>query len=205
MNDLIYDLTKNKVYTRQEFLSKISSYMSITELTQEVSNTLGFYNIYVTDTPKYDTDMEKLVRSEVEYNSLSKRYECFYKIEALSKDELLENLNNIKTTKLINIKQSFETAMSDSILESSLGFRVQNRRNGIHNDKENLTSLMSLNVYPILFRDADNNTRSLTKENADTLLSEMINQGLQLYQNKWQLEAEVNSCTSIPEARKITW
>lgn len=110
-----------------------------------------------------------------------------------------------KTYKLQEIKKQFELQFKEGKFLSSLGFTVDCRRYGSKQDKDNLASLISLGNFPIQWKDVDGNFHSLSQADANVLLQEMIMFGLQGYQKKWQLEAQIEAAQTIAEVRGIIW
>jgi hypothetical protein len=88
------------------------------------------------------------------------------------------------------VKERFEETLKTRVFQSSLGFSVQNRRFGINNDLQNIDSLISVNVP--FFMDADNIQRPVTLANLQTIKSEMIVDGLNLYQSKFNTIDAIN-------------
>jgi len=114
-------------------------------------------------------------------------------------------IKKLKEKKLQEIKTQFNNIKSTRTFKSSLGFNVDNRRDGLHFDKDNIESLIDLGVTPINFKDADGVFHSITLDDLKTIKMEMIKDGLAMYQEKWQLENQVAQATTIDEIKAITW
>lgn len=120
--------------------------------------------------------------------------------ETLAEDITLKKL---KGRKLNDVKNKFTEEQGKRIFTSSLGFKVNNRRSGGSFDKDNVQSLIDLETSPINFRDADNQFRLLTTEQLETIKTEMIQDGLGLYQKKWNFENSINTATTIDDLNAI--
>ena len=108
-------------------------------------------------------------------------------------------IKKLKERKLNDVRNKFNEMKQTRKIKSSLGFYIDNRRDGMHFDKDNIESLIALNVSPINFKDADGKFHSLTLDNLKTIRMEMIKDGLAMYQQKWTLEAKINNATTISE------
>ncbi len=86
-----------------------------------------------------------------------------------------------------------------------MGFPVDNRRSGDKFDRDNVESLIALNTDPVTFKDSNGDFHSLTLADLSILKTEMIQDGLAIYQKKWTLESQINNATTIEELEAITW
>jgi len=85
------------------------------------------------------------------------------------------------------------------IFKSSLGFTVD----GDARSRDNLSGLINIGVEPVSFRDHDNGDHSLTLDNLRTLLKEAQMNGAMLYQQKWKLQAKIESAKSLKALKAI--
>lgn len=120
--------------------------------------------------------------------------EWIAKIEA---DKVLQS----KLDKKVELKKAFEAEFSTRHFLSSLGFSVDNRRNGIKDDRDNVKVLINQNK-PALFKGYDDEFHELTIDQLILLESEMELDGLARYQRLWQLQALVDT---IDDLSTITW
>jgi len=127
--------------------------------------------------------------------------------ELNAKDPIMYPLtvDNWRKIKAVEIVKSFNKEFINRAFTSSLGFLVDNRRSGSKFDKDNVKSLIDLGADPVQFKDADGVIHSLTQAELQTLHTEMIQDGLGLYQKKWTLEGQVEAATTIAELEAITW
>jgi len=65
--------------------------------------------------------------------------------------------------------------------------------------------LIDVGQDPVQFKDAASNFHSLTLTQLQTLHTEMIQDGLSLYQKKWTLEGQIAAATTIAELEAIAW
>lgn len=124
----------------------------------------------------------------------------YFKDGTLAEDITIKKL---KERKVSEVKSKFTDEQANRVFTCSLGFKVNNRRSGGNFDKDNVQSLIDLGVTPIQFRDADNQFHSLTTEQLETLKNEMIQDGLGLYQQKWDLENTINNATTLEDLENL--
>lgn len=110
----------------------------------------------------------------------------------------IKNLEDLKIQKLneLNAKSSqFEqTENKDMVVTSSLGFRI----NADPKAKRNIDTLIELEVTT--FRDYDNEIHpDMTLENLKTIKREISMNAVNLYNQKWKMETEINSLESVEE------
>jgi len=84
--------------------------------------------------------------------------------------------------KLEQIEGVFSRMMSEGVFMSSLGFPLDNRRSEGKNDKDNVQSLIDLQLSPVFFKDNNGNFQELTTQDLETIKMEMIQDGLAKYQ-----------------------
>lgn len=113
-------------------------------------------------------------------------------------------LNECKAIKAADL--AYQTALfennlnKDMYFTSSLGFRV----NGDRRTRSNIEDLIRFStVFPVQYKDYDNNFQQVTKDNLETMLQEHITNGLNLYQQKFSYESQINACTTKEEVEAI--
>lgn len=88
---------------------------------------------------------------------------------------------------------------------SSLGFRC----NGDRRTATNIAGLITAydlppnSGVPVTYRDYDNLEHSLTKEQLQTLYLEHLTNGNMLYQQKWQMEANIDAADSLDALKSL--
>lgn len=112
--------------------------------------------------------------------------------------------NKLKELDLIAAK--FEDNINkDLYFTSSLGFRC----NGDRRTATNLAGLITAydlppnNSAPVDYRDYDNETHSLNKEQLQVLYAEHLTNGNMLYQQKWEKEAEINEALTLDDLNSV--
>jgi hypothetical protein len=113
----------------------------------------------------------------------------------------LAEMKGFKLMQVDNATTGFDAERKDSgmIFKSSLGFTVD----GDARSRDNLSGLINIGVEPVSFRDHDNGDHSLTLGNLRTLLKEAQMNGAMLYQQKWQLQAKIESAKSLKSLKAI--
>lgn len=117
-------------------------------------------------------------------------------------DEMAEFIC-IQKKKFIEIEKGFTTLLSGGSFMCSLGFEIDNRRYDEKDDKDNVQSLISLNLESTSFKDTDGVIHQVTTTDLQTMMQEMIMDGLGKYQWKWTKEYMVYSATTIEQLNGI--
>lgn len=108
----------------------------------------------------------------------------------------IEDVRNAKLLEISRIAGSFEqTENKDMVLTSSLGFRV----NADPKAKRNIDTLIELRVQ--VFRDYDNQDQSVTLEDLETIKREISLNALNLYNQKWTMQAQVMALETIEDIK----
>ena len=113
----------------------------------------------------------------------------------------LAEMKGFKKQQVENATAGFDAERKDSgmTFKSSLGFVVD----GDARSRDNLSGLINIGVEPVAFRDHDNGDHSLTLDNLKTLLKEAQMNGAMLYQQKWQMQAKIESAKSLKALKAI--
>ena len=113
------------------------------------------------------------------------------------KEPTLEELREHKLNELSSKASQFEqTENKDMFVTSSLGFRV----NADPKAKRNIDTLIELQVQT--FRDYDNVIHNdITVENLETIKREISLNAVNLYNQKWTMESEINSLETIEDVK----
>ena len=148
--------------------------------------------------------MNSLTQNSLEYR-LTSQGEGENEIRFVEKipEPTFEELKARKTQELASKAASFENNLNKEMyFVSSLGFKV----NGDRRTRSNLEDLITYfdaqatgDPKTISYRDYDNNTQNLTKEQLQILLAEHIQNGNELYQQKWTMEAQLEAITTQEE------
>ena len=113
----------------------------------------------------------------------------------------LAELKDFKKQQVENATAGFDAERKDSgmTFKSSLGFVVD----GDARSRDNLSGLINIGQEPVSFRDHDNGDHSLTLDDLRTLLKEAQMNGAMLYQQKWQMQAKIESTKSLKALKAI--
>lgn len=141
------------------------------------------------------------------YNQLINSVIKFYGWEV---GECLLSLEQLKEKKLYQVEvlsAKFEENLNkDMYFTSSLGFKC----NGDRRTRSNIEDLIIFfdvqatgEPKTINYRDYDNQTRQLTKEQLQTLYVEHVTNGQNLYNQKWSLQESINSAGSLEDLNRI--
>jgi len=106
-------------------------------------------------------------------------------------------LESNKLEALSIVSEWFLSKMKYNVLQTSVGFPIDNRRYGDKNDLENMRSLRDLGVTTI--RGSDGIMHTVTTTELNTIIQEMQVDGLSGYQTKWIIEDAINSKTTIED------
>ena len=121
--------------------------------------------------------------------------------KVLTYEDLLQKVKSSKLEELARVAALFENNLNkDMYFTSSLGFRV----NGDRRTRSNIEDLINFSPdFPVQYRDYDNIFQKVTKDNLETMLQEHITNGLNLYQQKFAYESQINACKSKEEVEAI--
>ena len=113
----------------------------------------------------------------------------------------LAELKGFKKQQVENATAGVDAERKDSgmTFKSSLGFVVD----GDARSRDNLSGLINIGVEPVAFRDHDNGDHQLTLDNLRLLLKEAQMNGAMLYQQKWQMQAKIESAKSLKALKAI--
>ena len=113
----------------------------------------------------------------------------------------LAEMKGFKKQQVENATAGFDAERKDSgmTFKSSLGFVVD----GDARSRDNLSGLINIGVEPVAFRDHDNGDHQLSLDDLRTLLKEAQMNGAQLYQQKWKLQAKIESAKSLKALKAI--
>jgi len=118
-------------------------------------------------------------------------------VEKHVKEKTLEELREQKLNELSSQASHFEqTENKDMFLTSSLGFKV----NADPKAKRNIDTLIELQVQT--FRDYDNVIHAnITVQDLETIKKEISLNTINLYNQKWRMESEINSLETIEDIK----
>ena len=113
----------------------------------------------------------------------------------------LAEMKGFKLMQVENATEGFDSKRKDPSMffKSSLGFNVD----GDARSRDNLDGLKAIGIEPVTFRDHDNIDHSLTLANLELLIKEANMNGAMLYQQKWQMQAKIESAKSLKALKAI--
>lgn len=127
----------------------------------------------------------------------------FYKWEMgeclLTVEELREKLLGELETTSASFEQNLNKAM---YFTSSLGFKINGDRR-TRSNIEDLISMLSNDTTTIAYRDYDNQARELNRVQLKTMLQEHLENGLDLYTQKWSKQAALTSAQTKDELKQV--
>ena len=115
-----------------------------------------------------------------------------------------------KNNKYIEIIGAFENNLSNGVFDSTiLNMKVDCRRSNTKNDLQNVQGLISYmtrnSISTIDYVGYTEIKTNVTISMLETLVEEMQDYALTLYNKKWQIETLINSCSSKEELETINW
>lgn len=116
-------------------------------------------------------------------------------------EKTLDELKSDKLAELTAITSKFDNQLvnNEMIIKSSLGFSI----NADLRSQNNLRGLITVGVEPVNFMTADNSVKSLTLEQLNVLLKEIIKNGENLYKTKWNIRDRILNSSSVEELNAI--
>ena len=123
--------------------------------------------------------------------------------EIQAQEEYENSLEGTKERRLGELKSAFEQASVDAHCVSSLGFEI-NAGSVAKRDIDGLIEKMEYSGQETeMFRAYDNTFHQVTLDQLKLMRINVIDNGNALYQRKWQLEAQINACTTVEELNAI--
>ena len=117
-------------------------------------------------------------------------------------EKTFEEVKAEKEAELASVAGQYDQYKCDSMyITSSLGYKV----NADIRSQTNMQGLIDVmdDSATTLYKDYDNNFQTVTKANLETMKAEAIANGQNLYAQKWKLQSEINSATTIEELNAI--
>lgn len=132
------------------------------------------------------------------------------KIEYLLVPTINNNLEMAKEAQVPVITSAFDKEIETGhFMSTALGIEVDCRRSDRKNDKQNVEGLisnMSRNSKSTVNYIGYSEVKTgVTKEQLETLVAEMEDHVLALYEKKWQKQTEIQSATTVEQVKAIVW
>ncbi len=161
----------------------------------------------VANSPKqHDREVCALLQSLVANESEDYRITTDSSTLEMSIEEIPEpTFDEVKAEKeaeLASVAGQYDQYKCDSMyVTSSLGYRV----NADIRSQTNMQGLIDVldDTATTLYKDYDNTFQTVTKANLETLKSEALQNGQNLYQQKWKLQAAIDAATTVDELNAI--
>lgn len=137
-------------------------------------------------------------------------YKLTYKTmeeQLIDNDITIEDYKQYKTNLILS---SFENEFENGhFMSASLGIEVDCRRSNSKNDKQNVEGLISnmsrKSKTPINYVGYSEIKTGITKTQLETLVAEMEDHVLGLYEKKWVLQTQIENATTIDDLNNIIW
>lgn len=172
-------------------------------------NPTGFYNseihgdgipqdaveISVADHQKYVSEPGKWIRGQAG--------------TITEKPAALQSLDDFKNAKLSELKNSFTAECQGGTVDTSLGFPMDARRDGINNDLDNLIQLATYmeenGIASTTVMDANDVEHTCTLAQVQTLVREIRAAGMARYAKKFNLKKEAKNATTADQVKAVKW
>ena len=141
------------------------------------------------------------------------------KYKELKESTELDRAKALKLYELAQKAQSFEDNVNKSMYFISSVFiekevqkddetiKTVKKHLIINGDRRTRSNIQDLITYQptdnVIYRDYENIERTLTKDELKIILKEHVVNGQMLYNQKWEYEAKINTCTTIEELNAI--
>ena len=146
--------------------------------------------------------LESLVAADNEHYKIVVSSDFVEQIEEIPA-KTLDEVKSDKLAELDSIASQFDSYKCDTMfITSSVGGY---RFNADIRSQTNLQGLISVldDSQTTLYKDYDNEFRTLNKEQMQTIFNECILNGQNLYATKWKYQAQIGACTTIEEVQSI--
>lgn len=144
-----------------------------------------------------------LVRKDIEQSEIDGRWYLTAICPHYTEEEKLNKAKVEKLAELDSIASKFDSYKCDAMfITSSVGGY---RFNADIRSQTNLQGLISVldDSQTTLYKDYDNEFRTLNKEQMQTIFNECILNGQNLYATKWKYQAQIGACTTIEDIESI--
>lgn len=161
--------------------------------------------------PDYDSNTHRLGAETITLDHEKKVAVVTYVVDAIPAEEIAESVAELKAKKILAINALREQKIySDIAYEFPDGPGVIQLRN--NQDVRNIQSLVlgaQMQIIagnpdaPMVFRDADDNTRQLTATQIAQMGAYVLDRGQAVYTASWELKDQVNAASSFEELEAI--
>jgi hypothetical protein len=129
-------------------------------------------------------------------------------VDSIDKSEESLSLENLKLLKIARMKNLFESMKYRPRVQVTVGdpersFYVDGSKDDISNFQSYLDLLLANGATSGEIKDADSIMQAVTTDELDSIIFQIKQHGLSLYQSKWVKEDEINNATTIDEVKAI--
>lgn len=153
-----------------------------------------------------DTEFYKsigMIEKDIEKSEVDNCWYLTAKCPHYSDEEKLNKAKAEKLAELDSIASQYDSYKCDAMFVTSSvgGYRF----NADIRSQTNLQGLISVldDSQTTLYKDYDNEFRTLNKEQMQTIFNEFILNGQNLYATKWKYQAQIGACKTIDEVQSI--
>ena len=144
-----------------------------------------------------------MVRKDVEQSEVDGQWYLTSKCPHYTDEEKLEKVKAAKLAELSAYAGKFDQYKCDEMyVTSSIGGYKFNADIRSQTNMQGLIDVLDEGTTT-LYKDYDNEFRTITKADLAVLKSECLQNGQYLYQQKWTLQTKINACTSKEELDAI--
>lgn len=144
-----------------------------------------------------------MVKKDVEQSEVDGFWYLTAKCPHYSDEEKLEKAKAEKLNELDSVASQFDSyKCEDMYITSSVGGYLFNADIRSQTNLQGLISVLD-DSQTTLYKDYDNEFRTLNKEQMQTIFNECILNGQNLYATKWKYQAQISACTTIEDVQSI--
>lgn len=172
-------------------------------------NPTGFYNseIHGEDIPPQAIDIS--AADHLKYVSEPGRWIRGSSGAITEKPAPLQSLDDIKNAKLSELKNSFMSECQSGTVNTSLGFPMDARRDGINNDLDNMIQLATYmeenGIASTTVMDANGVEHTCTLAQVQTLVCDIRAAGMARYSKKFSLKNQTKNATTADQVMAVKW
>lgn len=149
-------------------------------------------------------DFETYISMGFTLMDVEEGYDGIWYLKGYAPKKTLKMFKNEKLNDIKSISDSFRTQLinKDMYIKSSLGFIVDADKDSQDN-VQGLIDILPNDELTIQYRDRDNEIHNLNKSQLETILKEMKLNGVELFNQKWGLESQIENARSESELNQI--
>jgi len=154
-----------------------------------VMNDRGWYLLNPSSEPNYDPITQNKPQLSYAFDIDTLTVNKIYTIKE-------KTLNEVKDTKLTEVKTELLKKQTNPIVDTGLGYSVDGARENLDDFSRNLEYMKRNNIADDTVRDSDNNYQlNQTQDNFQTIIDAIFNNGKAILGWKWQTEETIKNST----------